>query len=347
MSSSAPPAALSPTQAPSVASVATTSRTAASSSPTTNQASTASPPVGSAPSSVSSPQFSPPHAVAAAFNQHPAPAQPGGPARQPLQPGLPSPSSERQVAEARDAVVASISNMLDGELQSRAALLHSNNAAIEKQFRDVERALSGLRREDDRLARVADDAARRVKELGNVQNWAELLEKDFLQLEETLRLVREGSTDSGSWSGSGSYSGSYSGSEAGEAVEGRDADGDVAMEDNTTASTGEVVVEPPVDKGKAKADVARESMDVDEPPNATPAVEGEGAEASTTSTIDTSVEPEPSHAATGQIPAAAASGQKLAEVSTAQDIRLETKLDRTAEEELNAAAAVRLPETPT
>ena len=188
------------------------------------------------------------------------------------------------MAEAREAVVASIGNMLDGELQSRAALLHANNAAIERQVRDVEKAVTALRREDDKLQKVADAAARRVKELGNVQNWAELLEKDFQQLEETMRLVREGSS-SLSYSGSDD---SGSGSEAGDAEEGpgegradgeqdlgevsgqglprdenRDGDGDVDMDGGAAATQG--AAPEVLGKGKAPEVVPSTGMDVDAP----------------------------------------------------------------------------------
>ncbi|KAM0330719.1 hypothetical protein ACHAQA_003671 [Verticillium albo-atrum] len=101
---------------------------------------------------------------------------------------LPSPDQQRHVAEARAAVVASIGNILDSELQTRATSLHENAAAINRQERDVAKATDGLRRENDKLAKWSGDAAQRVKELGNVQNWAEVLERDFLVLEETMRL---------------------------------------------------------------------------------------------------------------------------------------------------------------
>lgn len=131
--------------------------------------------------------------------------------------------------------MASIGNTLDHELQTRASLLHANQAAIEKQERDVERALADLRREDDKLLKVLDKGSRQVKELGDVQNWAERLERDFLVLEETMRLVHEGDGGSGSESGSwtGSESGSWSGSERGSVVRDgdEDEDGDVRMED--------------------------------------------------------------------------------------------------------------------
>ncbi|GFP58309.1 hypothetical protein TASIC1_0010012000 [Trichoderma asperellum] len=112
-----------------------------------------------------------------------------------LQPTLPSAETQRHVAEARAAVVASMGNMLDSELQSRAGILHENAAALEKQERDVLRATEGLRKETQKLKAEADKAARRVKELGNVQNWAEVLERGFLVLEETVRLANGGEDD--------------------------------------------------------------------------------------------------------------------------------------------------------
>ncbi|KAH6688551.1 hypothetical protein F5X68DRAFT_205881 [Plectosphaerella plurivora] len=133
-----------------------------------------------------------------------------------LQPTLPSAEQQQHVAEARSAVVASISNLLDSELQSRATVLHSNAAALDKQERDVVRATDGLRRENDKLAKFSAEGARRVKELGNVQYWAEVLEREFLVLEETMRLVRRGSASSGSGSWSGSGTMSWSGSEVGD-----------------------------------------------------------------------------------------------------------------------------------
>jgi hypothetical protein len=153
-------------------------------------------------------------------------------------------------------VLAGIGNMLDSSLRDRAAVLHANNAAIAKQERDVAKATEALRKENDRLAKVAGDAAKRVKELGNVQNWAEVLERDFLVLEETVRLVRRGSEGSWSGSGSGSWSGSGSGSESGdERVE----DGDVRMEgvDGGDVGAGKV------DKGKGKE--VDDRMDIDGP----------------------------------------------------------------------------------
>ena len=74
----------------------------------------------------------------------------------------------------------------------RAQALHAGDAALNKQMRDVSRATGALRQENEKLERLARGAARDIKMLGNVQNWAEVLERDFLVLEETVRLVKEG-----------------------------------------------------------------------------------------------------------------------------------------------------------
>ena len=148
--------------------------------------------------------------------------------------------------------------MLDRELSGRASLLHANNAAIEKQERDVARARDALRRENDKLQKLATEHTRKVKEIGNVQNWAEMLEREFLVIEETLRLVKRGGDgggggsgdeddDYGSWSGSGSGSECPSDCECGRVrmrrrnVVAVDEEGDVVME-NGPGSKGKGIV---------------------------------------------------------------------------------------------------------
>lgn len=112
-------------------------------------------------------------------------------------------------------------NMLDSELQWRASTLHANAAVLTKQANDVQRATDGLRREREKLEREADLAVKRFKEIGNVQNWAEVIERDFLVLEETVRLANGGddddedrSTSGGSCSCSECGNGDLSGDEA-------------------------------------------------------------------------------------------------------------------------------------
>jgi hypothetical protein len=158
-------------------------------------------------------------------------------------PTLPhSPETQRQIAEARAALEASMHNIgssLDTSLRSRAQNLHANSAQLEKQQKDVVKATEALRKENDKLKKLADEGSRKVKELGNVQNWAEMLERDFLVLQETVRLANgdsESSWDTESeYSDSGSERGDRDGSKAdGAQTEPRkvlDQEGDTKMED--------------------------------------------------------------------------------------------------------------------
>lgn len=99
--------------------------------------------------------------------------------------------------------MTNIGNTHFSSLQSRAQNLHANTAQLDKQQKDVVKATEGLKKETEKLRKWADEGQRMVKELGNVQNWAEMLERDFLVLGETIRLANGGS-ESGSYSGSGS-----------------------------------------------------------------------------------------------------------------------------------------------
>jgi hypothetical protein len=101
-------------------------------------------------------------------------------------------ATDRQIAEARAALEASMHNIgshLDSTLKSRAQNLHANNAAVDKQIADLQNSTRLLAKETDKLKKIADDAARKLKEVGDVQNWAEVMEREFLILEETVRLA--------------------------------------------------------------------------------------------------------------------------------------------------------------
>ena len=49
-----------------------------------------------------------------------------------------------------------------------------------------------LAKESQQYQQLADESRGKLKEIGDVQNWAELLERDLLVLEETVRVVEEG-----------------------------------------------------------------------------------------------------------------------------------------------------------
>jgi hypothetical protein len=112
----------------------------------------------------------------------------------------------REIAEARRVLEASMNNIgssLDNDLKSRATTLHANSAALDKQQKQLIKETANLKKQTDALVKVANEGMKGLKETGDVQNWAEVLEREFLVLEETMRLVEEGSSSESGWSSDG------------------------------------------------------------------------------------------------------------------------------------------------
>lgn len=106
-----------------------------------------------------------------------------------------SSESSRAQEEARAAVLASLESAgsnYDNQFQRRATDLHSNATAIAKQEAELKKHTSTLAKETAKWQKELDKATKSVNEIGDVQNWAEMMERDFLVLEETLRLVENG-----------------------------------------------------------------------------------------------------------------------------------------------------------
>ena len=103
--------------------------------------------------------------------------------------------SSRAQAEARAAVLASLDSAgsgYDAQYQRRAADLHSNSAAIAKQEAQVKKQTAALAKESAKWQKELDKTTKGLNEFGDLQNWAEMMERDFLVLEETLRLAEGG-----------------------------------------------------------------------------------------------------------------------------------------------------------
>jgi len=115
--------------------------------------------------------------------------------------------SARRTAEARAAVAASLASVggsVDAELQTRAADLHANSAAITKQENELAKQAAALAEQSAQWQKLADTSTKKLNEIGDIQNWAEMIERDLLVLEETLKLVNvkkapESATGTNEW----------------------------------------------------------------------------------------------------------------------------------------------------
>lgn len=111
------------------------------------------------------------------------------------QPPPPPPPDPQRTAEARTAFTAhltSIGNSHISSLEGRVSDIHNNSAAISKQEDDVIKQTKKLVAEAKKHQKIVDDAAGKLKELGDIQNWAEVLERDLLVLEETMKMGETG-----------------------------------------------------------------------------------------------------------------------------------------------------------
>lgn len=87
--------------------------------------------------------------------------------------------------------------------------MSSNAAALEKQERELAESTARLARQNAQWGGLADETREGLKEIGDVQNWAEMIERDLLVLEEMMDGVekeereREGVDEGGMQDGEG------------------------------------------------------------------------------------------------------------------------------------------------
>ncbi|KAL3461607.1 hypothetical protein BJX64DRAFT_155388 [Aspergillus heterothallicus] len=103
-----------------------------------------------------------------------------------------SPESNKQATEAKSAFTASLHSLganYTTELVERAKILHSNSAALTAQEEQLAKTTEALRKQNESWEGIAEDARKGLKEIGDVQNWAEVIERELLVVEETLRIA--------------------------------------------------------------------------------------------------------------------------------------------------------------
>ncbi|KAL4974808.1 hypothetical protein BDW66DRAFT_152551 [Aspergillus desertorum] len=80
-------------------------------------------------------------------------------------------------------------------LVDRAETLHSNSQALKNQESQLVRHTEILRKQNDGWEKVADEARNALKEIGDVQNWAEMIERDLLVVEDIVGVLERESEE--------------------------------------------------------------------------------------------------------------------------------------------------------
>ncbi|KAJ5826295.1 hypothetical protein N7474_003433 [Penicillium riverlandense] len=96
---------------------------------------------------------------------------------------------KEEALAAFTATLHSVGTTLELPLRSRAALIESNAVALERQEAELAGHTAQLARQNEQWAGLAEDARKGLKEIGDVQNWAEVIERDLLVLEEMVGAV--------------------------------------------------------------------------------------------------------------------------------------------------------------
>lgn len=107
----------------------------------------------------------------------------------PDQPPTQSTQEDHQKQEALAAFTAtlhSVGTNLETPLRDRAATIAASDVALRRQEAELAEHTARLARQNAQWAGWADETREGLKEIGDVQNWAEMIERDLLVLEEMM-----------------------------------------------------------------------------------------------------------------------------------------------------------------
>ncbi|KAJ5923686.1 GCN5-like 1 [Penicillium verhagenii] len=104
---------------------------------------------------------------------------------------------QKEALAAFTATLHSVGTNLEAPLRERAAIINSNTLALERQEAELAENSAALGRQNDGWERIADETRVGLKEIGDVQNWAEMIERDLLALESMMDEVEGGGAGDG------------------------------------------------------------------------------------------------------------------------------------------------------
>ncbi|KAL4870061.1 hypothetical protein BDV12DRAFT_195672 [Aspergillus spectabilis] len=112
------------------------------------------------------------------------PPDPSSPQSQPSPEA--SSEAEKQATSAFTASLHSLGNNYTTSLVDRAQNLHSNSVALKSQEERLRKTTEELGRQNKEWEGVAEEARVGLKEIGDVQNWAEIIERELLVVESVV-----------------------------------------------------------------------------------------------------------------------------------------------------------------
>lgn len=104
----------------------------------------------------------------------------------------PEDQPKKEALAAFTATLHSVGTNLEAPLRDRAATITANASALDQQENELAAHTARLARQNAQWMGLADETREGLKEIGDVQNWAEVIERDLLVLEEMMGMVEEG-----------------------------------------------------------------------------------------------------------------------------------------------------------
>jgi chromosome segregation ATPase len=99
---------------------------------------------------------------------------------------------QKEALAAFTATLHSVGTNLEAPLRDRASNIQSNAVALERQEAELAENTQRLARQNQQWVGLADETREGLKEIGDVQNWAEMIERDLLALEDMMDDVERG-----------------------------------------------------------------------------------------------------------------------------------------------------------
>ncbi|KAI5791596.1 GCN5-like protein 1-domain-containing protein [Peziza echinospora] len=96
-----------------------------------------------------------------------------------------SPRSQKHLHSS----LQTLGSQVDADLRDRITTIHLNAQTLETQTRTLKNRTASLSKTTRQWSGMAEGARSRLKEIGDIQNWAEMIEHELLVMEETMNIV--------------------------------------------------------------------------------------------------------------------------------------------------------------